>query len=230
MKAFTMNSGEPTQKICFRGLICLLAGLVLSGFATLSQATALGLNQTMPDITVQNSIRVSYNAGTQAFSAALPIQGAGIFTLAVDTNPAHNINIGSGSYSINATITNAGVLTGGTASLSGTWSTGTGTIFTGGISLFGYNSASSVYEFVVNVSSGSSALGFGTGSKVGIILSKAPGAGSFASSFNNNTCLNLVNCSTSDNFAMVPEPSSLALLGIGALVARRFSRRESVLR
>ncbi|MGZ8216759.1 PEP-CTERM sorting domain-containing protein [Methylomagnum sp.] len=223
---------EKLTKSLSRGM---LAGVVLMSFATMGQAATLGLVSKPTDITDSFAAAKYSVGGSNNFQLASAF-GAGIspFTYVLPGNPT-TYNVANGTYTLGATISNAGILSGGTFSLVGDFDTVAGTTtLMGNVTGFGY--AANVFEFLVNVTSGSNALNIPVGATLGVILSDLPKtfnvAADFAlagNAFDQTTdtgadCLSNSNCARSDTF-VVPEPASLSLLGIGALAARRFGRR-----
>ncbi|SMF97194.1 PEP-CTERM protein-sorting domain-containing protein [Methylomagnum ishizawai] len=217
-----MNQNAP-----YRGLIGTVAALALWGFATLGQAASLVTKTPgLPDIDSSGDsphLEIHYNAGSQAFSA----NSGGFFFF----DPAPPTYFSDGSYSVSAQIDTSGNLIadpGNLVSLYGDIDGGTGVLnlFTGHISQFAYtfdaSANTSEFQFVVDVTSTDASLGFNPGTQVGIIMLSHTNWGSFGGGFDDTA-----GTATVDNFllASVPEPSILALLGIGALATGLRSRR-----
>ncbi|BBL76824.1 PEP-CTERM sorting domain-containing protein [Methylomagnum ishizawai] len=217
------------KNLSFRSLIGVAAGLALWGFATLGQAASLVTKTPgLPDIDSSGQdplpLEIHYNAGSQAFSAS----SGGYFFF----DPAPPTYFSDGSYSVSARIDTGGNLIadpGNLVSLHGNIEGGTGdlNLFTGHISQFAYtfdaSANTSEFQFVVDVTSTDASLGFNPGTQVGIIMLSRTNWGSFGGGFDDTA-----GTATVDNFLLataVPEPSILALLGIGVLAAGRVSRR-----
>lgn len=206
----------------------LLVAAALMGFAVAGQAATLGLVSKPTDITDSFAIGKYSVGGANNFQLS---SAFGVMTYVLPGNPT-TYNVSSGTYNLTATISNTGVLSGGFFSLAGTFDTAGPTPITllGNVTNFGY--AANVFEFLVNITNGSNALQIPTGATVGVILSDLPKffntSADFALAGNafdqTSDCTNNAVCSRSDTF-VVPEPASLTLLGIGALMARRFGRR-----
>lgn len=204
----------------------LLVAAALMGFAAAGQAASLGLVSKPTDITDSFSIGKYSVGGANNFQLS---SAFGVMTYVLPGNPT-TYNVSSGTYNLTATISNAGVLSGGFFSLAGDFDTAGPATLLGNVTNFGY--AANVFEFLVNITNGSAALQIPTGATVGVILSDLPkffhASADFALAENafdqTSDCSNYAICSRSDTF-VVPEPASLTLLGIGALMARRFGRR-----
>jgi len=118
--------------------------------------------------------------------------------------------IDNGSYNLTAQITKAGQPISGTLDIGGTIPglTSSGTLLTGHLSRFGFqDSGGDIFEFVFNVTGGDLAPYYN--GQTGVILT-ATGSGfngNFASGFATQASQ-----AVSDNFTVVPEPSSAVLL------------------
>lgn len=230
--SMTKNKEKPMHWLV-RGLV---AGATLMGFSLAGHAASLGLVSKPTDITNGDTV-VSYSKYTGSANnlvASERFTNASYFSYVLPGDP-NTYDIWSGSYSLQATINTSGVLTGGTFSLAGD-ATAHGintptTLISGNIVNFGY--AGTNFEFLVQITSGATALGIPNYGRVGIIMSNLTMAFNSAADFNTVTknfnqagCAPGTGaCARTDNF-VIPEPASVALLGIGALAARRFSRRN----
>lgn len=222
------------KQTTLRGLMGVAAGFALWGFAAVGQAASLDLvrNTTLSDFDV-SPVVAAYAPGAPGssglFSASNPDNPFGVFnyvhTAAGNTGTAY-----LGSYDLVAHIYSNGALdTAQSNTVTLTADDGNGPVtLAGNISQFGFSN--DVYEFVVDITQSPAGLGFGgVGAKFGIIMTRLN-----SSSFGNSNptpfagSASFANLAV-DNFvlASVPEPSVLALLGMGVLVARRYSRRDS---
>jgi hypothetical protein len=229
--------GPSTRKLRLHGPLPLLAGLALWGYAALGQAAALNLTAGYPDVDT-SLVDATYNAGTDTFHVTNqdlfgnpdPGGGNGVFQYALSSITGGNVD--TGTYDINAIIDENGVFTSGTVTLQGQidGAGGVKDIFSGNIVAqpgnAGIVAGSNVMEFIVSITSANSSLGYSVGSLAGIKLSGLGSGWNFASNFERTGLSGGLNA---DNFALVPEPSSLALLGIGALVVdETFNRATQV--
>lgn len=204
--------------------VCLLLLLSIGS----ARATPLNLNLLpFPDITTA-FISVSYDVGNKGFLATgLPLtllDETGLFPIA------------GGSYELDATITNTGILDGGTLTIGGTvfqLGFNSGTLLKGNLltlaqaqaaefsSNFGFgNAASDPFEFLFEATEGD-LQSFFDSPPGGIILNLGAGgnpafAGNFQSSFSNGGL-------GSNDIQPTPEPGTLLLLlsGIGVLFGLR---------
>jgi len=184
-------------------------------------AAPLGLiRENSPDI-MSSFIDVSYDSGTDAFSAT------GFALTLVDDVDSHDFDGGFGGFSLFATIDSSGAAAAGSLSITGSVDVHSGpTLLTGDLVDFGWvDGTTDLYEFVFEVTGGDLATPafYGTaGSTFGVIFTSigttfgAPdywddSFGSSGSSF-------------SDTATLIPEPSSLVILGLGAFALLRRSR------
>lgn len=199
----------------------LITSLLAAGAAS-AVAAPLNLNlNPAPDIT-SGFIDVVYNAATDVLSAsgfALTLEDNGVPPATDFSNP--------GAFSISATVTGAGVATGGTLSIGGTVNGFGPTLLTGTLTAFGFPNApgGNVFEFLFQVTGGALATPayYGLpGSTVGVILNAGANGfnGSFASSFNNNGGMAGMGAGVADT-APIPEPAALTPLALALLLARR---------
>jgi len=205
---------------------CTIFGVWLLLAGTQSQAALLGLSPAAnaPDFEA-SFINVTYVASNDIFQA-----GGFITDYANGTVPL----IGIGSYTLTATITDAGLLTGGTLTVNGDVGFGPQTLLTGTLDAIGYMDppGGSLFEYLFTVSGGNATIvqdfgGMGA-TNCGVILDAwfvnggIPFNGSWTNDFNNDSFSGL-----SDNFAAVPEPSSILLVLLGGIGgALLFQRRR----
>jgi hypothetical protein len=203
----------------------LAAGVFLC--SSVARATPLYITLVdFPDI-VSSFIDVLYDAPTDAFSAngfALELDNDGV---------APNEIIAGGTFALNATIDDSGILgPGGTLTIGGTvTSLGylTGTLLTGDLTDFGFPDAGGdPLEFLFDVTGGDAAT-LWAGQKGGVILSFSGFSGDWTADWDN-----LLNGDEGTGTAVadtgaIPEPATLTLMlmGGGALLgARRRSKRK----
>lgn len=200
----------------------VLAGVLsLVAFGSVEAAPINVMLQTSPDI-FSAFIDVNYNAGTNAFTATG-------FAFNLDAEPINN-----GTFNLTATITNAGVLTGGTLTINGdvpTLGFAGPTLLTGNLTALGFpNAGGDPLEFLFTPTGGDAVgLYAGTG---GIILSQTNfPATLFTQSFTNvdpGIGFGLGVADTGVVVRPIPEPTTLAIgLVCGGLVVlnRRFRRQ-----
>lgn len=132
-------------------------------------------------------------------------------------------NISGGIFDLTASINDFGELAAGSLSISGIvtgLSFNSGTLLTGTLTDFGFNTIGDPLEFLFDITGGDAAgLYGGVGSKGGIILSNTSFSGSWTDNFSSNN-------GVSDVGAAVPEPNSLVLIASGLVfltgVRRKF--------
>src|SRR5581483_3297894 len=218
------------------GLFSCLAGLSVLAASPLVAAD-LPLSPSTPDFT-GSFVGVTYNSSTMALQAS---------GLTSDYEGGSGPWMDFGPYTLTATITSAGILTGGTLTIDGAVGSGpdpdtllTASLVTGASgTAFGYgDGGNQIFQFKFQVSGGEAPIvnDFGgLGALGGIILDAKfngssgdhPFTGSWTGSFDSSMTQN----GTMDSFSVsaTPEPSSLALLalaGIGCVVAARCRRQR----
>ena len=190
-----------------------VAVVAAATFGSFARAGSLNLLTIEPD-TVTNPLTATYDSATQSFTAS----GSG--AMAVDLDPAHDMDYLGGTFSLNATIDNNGVLqSGGTISISGVLlgpvgPTGPGVVISGKLTDFGFVSQAGgapQLEFTFDVDSGD-LLSSLYGPKGGIIINLSSPTISFASADGGFT-----RSGTADTFA-VPVPLPQAALSGGLLM------------
>ncbi len=199
-------------------LLIPVIGILL--FSSVTWAAPLDLASSPPDI-LAGFIDVMYEPATEQFSAS---GFSASFDIDGSANPAPQLDDGNGIYTIDATINGAGELVSGTVSIGGTFSPlsySSGTLLTGVLTDFGFSATDQPLEFTFDVTGGDAAgLYGGIGSEGGIILSLVDGFdGTWGIYFDNNYGMGMsgFGSAVSDNFAMVPIPGALWLLGSGLI-------------
>jgi len=202
--------------------LLLLPILFLSGSAL---AVPLDLILLLPDV-ASGTIDVTHVAGTDAFSAtgfALELDDDGVLP---------NIQLDApGGFSISALIDDAGVLTSGSLSITGTIASEgyvSGTLLTGDLTNFGWagDAAGMIFEFEFDVTGGDLAPSY-AGAPGGVILGTTLNSfGGFGSDFDNLIIgIPGTGAGTSDT-APIPEPGTALLLGLGLLALARTRARR----
>ncbi|MEH6711497.1 MAG: PEP-CTERM sorting domain-containing protein [Paraglaciecola polaris] len=205
----------PLQQIKKALSTAMMAAALL--FSTASNAALIPLNlEASPDI-FSSFITVNYNAGTDLLTAS------GFATAYFDGISGNGIE--GGSFSLNATITDAGILSGGSLNIGGTIAAlgfNSGTLLSGVITALGFDGAGGdPLEFLFSVTGGDLAAAYGgVGGTGGTILTNSGlPAGLFANNFQNAAFSGLA-----DVGVPVPEPAGLLLLSsglLGLIVLRR---------
>ena len=197
----------------------LLVAALLMSMSSLAQAASLSLVPGSPDI-FSSQISVSYNAGTNAFSAS------GFATTLDDDGigAPETIVFGGFNYNIAASIDNAGVLAGGTFSIGGTvGSLGffSGTLLTGNLTAIGFDTASDPLEFLFDVTGGDAAALYG--GLGGIILNTSGFGGTWGTSFGTSFG------GVADTFGVsaIPVPAAVWLFGTALVGLIGFGKRKS---
>ncbi len=225
-----------------RALVLILFSMVLLIADSQSKAATdiPYLTEGLPDLT-GSYMDVTYNAGSDAFLASG-------YTTDYNTSSGDvGVSIVD-SYTLSATINNAGMLTGGTLVINGAVGNGntdvtllTGNLTTGAAgTAFGYgDGGNELFQFLFTVNGGSLKNAFGgNGAAGGIILNAwftgtsgdQPFTGSWASSFNNNAGTPGDGSGDINSFMMVPEPSSVLLVLVsGVLCAGAYCCRRNTL-
>jgi PEP-CTERM motif-containing protein len=199
--------------------VAMAIGLFLLSSA--AQAVPLNLVVGKPDIGV-GPLSLSYNATTDLFSI---VNGTASLFTGTD-NVARAIT--GGDYDLSATITGAGALTGGTFSITGaipSLAIANTTLLAGNLTAFGFSpdpagGTAAAFEFLFTKTSSAAALGFGDTGGIKINAFSITPSFSFASNFTANQN------SSADNFAPVPEPATMWLMGMGAAGLFGFARRR----
>lgn len=221
----------------------LLAGAFAIIGGQESRATLLNLTPpTTPDF-MAGLMNVSYTPDYYAPGSGLFLASG--YTLNYANGSALLVDVGA--YTLSATITSAGVLTGGGLTIQGDIGAGVETLLTGSLNTgssgtaFGFNNGGgNIFEFLFTVTGVNPGIvadfgGMGTPNG-GVILDAnfggggdVPFNGTWINAFHNNGSGNAV----SDNFAplVVPEPASGCLLGVGivawAMTFRHSNRRRA---
>jgi hypothetical protein len=198
------------------GVACLAAVAV----AAPARAELLNLELVdSPDIT-SAFIDVMYDAGSDQFTASG-------FAMTFDDGVAPPADISSGAFTITATITDGGMLSGGSLSIQGGVSGFGPTLLTGDLVGFGFfDGGGDLFEFLFTVTGGDLATPafYGDPGTVAGLIINANGSsftGSFGQSFDNNGGMPGFGLGSS-NTAPIPEPGAMLLLLIaGGLLARR---------
>jgi hypothetical protein len=190
-----------------------------------TQAAPLGLSPSAnaPDFGA-DILDVTYTASNDTFQAAgfTTDYANGTVTL-----------VGVGSYVLSATITDAGLLVGGTLTIDGDVGQGTQTLLTGTLNSLGFADppGGSLFEFLFTVTGGNPTIvqdfGGTNAANCGVILNASfvnggtSFSGSWTNDFNNDGFSGL-----SDTFAAVPEPSSILLVLLGGACCAASLRRR----
>ena len=214
-------------------ILGVLTAMVLLVISQPVSATPLnlGLNSD-PDI-YSAFINVAYDSVLDEFSAdgwAINLTVGGV------TTP-----ISAGLFELDAIINDAGVLSGGTVSITGTTSTPnfTSPLLTGSIVAFGFvdtvDEDPEPFEFLVETAGGSLMAIFGP--EFGVTLSVLdfenlptnPSGGTvFGSDFATTSFMGVSDAGVPDSVAPIPEPSGSVLALVGWLVAGQQLRRQRV--
>ena len=194
--------------------------LAAVAFAAPARAELLNLDLLdSPDIT-SAFIDLMYDAASDQFTASG-------FAMTFDDGILSPANIAGGVFSIAATITDGGILSGGSLTIQGGGSGFGPTLLTGELLSFGYfDGGGDLFEFVFAVTGGDLAtpLFYGDPGTVAGVIINANGssfAGSFGQSFDNNGGIPGFGLGSSDT-APIPAPGALLLMLVaGGFQARR---------
>ena len=196
----------------------LAIAMVVSGlFATSSaNATLLGLTlEPAPDI-FSSFITVNYDMGTQTLTAD---------GFALDFFDGVNNAIAGGTFSLTASIDNAGVMSGGSLTITGTTlGFNSGTLLTGSLTALGFgNSGGDPLEFMLDITGGDLAAMYG--STGGIIMSNTGfDAGLFSNDFSSAP---LAGVSDTGVPVTVPEPAGILLFACSLITFAATRRRHN---
>ncbi len=191
--------------------------VVLAAAATIASAQPLNLVPGTPDV-ASGFIAVDYNATTGAFSASGYTQNLSL--------PPNQFAMGQRQFTLNAIINNSGQIA-GLASLMvrGDYGGTDQVLFSSNsITAFGFGPTNK-FEFVFTQQAGSLAA---AGTSIGTILVDpnlvfSGGVPSFTSSFSGRLFTGGPGAANADTF-VIPSPSTLALAGLGGLMASRRRR------
>lgn len=192
-------------------LVALAAG------ATSAVAAPLNLSPAIPDV-ASGFIIVTYNAGSQQFTASG-------FTQQISLPGPSSQPAGLRQFSLTATVSNAGVATGGTLLVKTDFGSADSVAFqSADLTAFGFD-AINKFEFVFSQQAGNLA---SVGSDIGTILVSPslsfPGnIPSFAQSFTNDPFGLGFGDGNADTF-LIPAPGATAILGLAGLFASRRRR------
>lgn len=192
----------------------ILSCIALFALASGAQAAPLGLTlQPSPDI-VNSFIAVSYDAATDSLSA----MG---FALEINHGGLMNADITDGLFTLDAVIDDAGNMSAGSFSITGTVAAlgyMSGTVLTGTLDQFGFALNGDPLEWIFTVTGGDAAPLYGAIG--GIILSQTGFSGSWASDFQNDGFSGVA------DVAAVPVPAA-AWLFLTALLSLGATRRRA---
>jgi hypothetical protein len=192
-----------------------------------SKATGLFLNSNTPDFNTSVT-NVTYNSTTGSFLALGYLAAYNPVDYDNDTEQA------IGPYSLSATITTGGLLTSGALTISGDVGSGYGTLLTASLipgadgTTFGstpYGSDGTLFEFLFNVTGGETDVVDAFGGSGGVIMNVYYDPGTpfvdWTQSFSSHDYT-----SEANNYAVIPEPSSILLVLFGCTFCSYFCRRK----
>jgi len=159
----------------------------------------------------------TYTAATDQF--VITMQPQTIFSGGVN----YGIVAGLADYTLIAEIDDFGNLVSGSLTINGTaggLGFNSGTLLTGTITEFGFDTALAPFEFVFDVTGGDAA-GLWGSEPGGIILTGTGFGGSFGSDFSSAFA------GTSDTGVVIPEPSTGLLFGVALLILGLSARRRA---
>lgn len=191
-----------------------IAGLLAAAFVFAApSAMAAPLNLDLLPLGPGEDPDINASSGSTTYTAATDTLSITMLPTTLFTaGNAEAIVAGLFDYSLSAIIDDLGDFVSGTFSVSGTVPTlgfNSGTILTGTLTAFGFDTALSPFEFTFDVTGGDAATLFGgIGAPGGIILTGTGFGGSFASDFSSSFV-------TNGNTGTIPEPSTALLLGAG---------------
>ncbi|NJM55441.1 MAG: PEP-CTERM sorting domain-containing protein [Verrucomicrobiae bacterium] len=212
----------------------LTAGLLLSSSSVLAASTQLNLIPS-PQPNLNGSFgNVVYNAASDTF------RYEGFTTQFTSFGGSPIPILGTDKYVVEATINNAGVLTGGSVKISANIGSGFELVLSGaletGVAGDAYGHQNPVngqgvdlFEFLFIIDGGAAADqfgGIGAQGFVGIDVNFKPGDVEFNGEWMNSFYSSIEGNGVADAYVVVPEPSTWALLSVaGVLLLFRLSRR-----